>query len=540
MAITYAIYSGTTWKVPPDCKKIQIECVGSGSNNGNGGAYSKTQQITVTPGSTIYLQIGANGGDTWVNVTSNSTPGSTSVGCLASGGNTDPGLHISSGLGDLKYRGGFGNVSYGFGGGAAGPNGNGGDAVYDSGTGIFIAGGANNGGPFVTSTSYYSAVAGQISTFGFDYVNAAYGSYGGSTPYNDGCSINGGGGGGQAPQFNNSFYFGGFGAVYISFTPSFLKAGTYQEVVTTIGAGIFRFPLGTTQITFEGIGAGASGNSYGTATAPINGGGGGGYARTTLNFNRESKSKIAWLNVGYAVTSSAFKHTWANITSNAEPTSSAQGIRAASASDYRGGGIVTSNIGQVVALGGYGGLGMSTTSANHKGGGGGGAAYNGFAGGTGGNAYSYTTTTGGSGGGGGGSASTAAGGTGGTGTSAGTGGVGGTGGGAGGAGGTTTTLVGSSGTNGGGGGAGAYKSATQGLSGAAGSTYQPASWPSGYGPGGGGGGGGSNTTNSGGTGGAGGTYGGGGGAGDNIGNGGQGIIVITYTIKTGSFMPFFI
>jgi len=71
-----------------------------------------------------------------------------------------------------------------------------------------------------------------------------------------------------------------------------------------------------------------------------------------------------------------------------------------------------------------------------------------------------------------------------------------------------------------------------------GSTYQPASWPSGYGPGGGGSG--SNTTNSGGTSGSGGAYGGGSGAGDSFGLNGQGIIVITYTIKTGSFMPFFI
>jgi len=540
MAVTYAFYSGTTFKIPVDCNRITIECVGAGSTNGNGGAYSKTNSISVTPGSTIYFQIGSFGGDTWVNVTGNSVPANTSTGCLAIGGSISPSSQIASGVGNLKFRG--GNPGGFAGGGAAGPGGNGGDGSFVSPN--YIGGGANNGGSSVSSSNIDASVVGLLSQFGKDYLSISYGSYGGATAWNNGDGPTQGMGGGGNVQTSASTP--GIGAVYISFVPV-PKAGTYQELLTTIGAGVFRIPQGTTQITFEGIGAGSNGNN----TFPHNGGGGGAYARGTFNFNKDQKYRLAWYNIpgGQTYNTALPSHTWINMCSNSSSLNSLQGIFASSAYTSNGG-FSYNSVGQITGSGGYGGGGSSlTSSTTRKGGGGGGAAFGntttGFSGGNGGNASAPTSSAGGAGGGGGGAAtyysSGYSAGNGGTATG-GAGGSAGSGGGSGGAGGTSTAgnTCGKVGSSGGGGGGSGYRASTV-LYGAVGSPYAPPFWPTGAGPGGGGGGGGSNTTSSSGTGGQGAQYGGGGGSGDSPASGGQGVILITYTVKVnGSLLSFFI
>ena len=120
------ITSGTSFIVPADCNKFDwIDCTGEGGGCGNsttlpggaGGAWSRVNNLTVTPGSTVYCQIGTGasigvaGKDTWINKTSNSAPTSTADGCLAKGGGTTTGGPsvggaAASGVGDSKYSGG--------------------------------------------------------------------------------------------------------------------------------------------------------------------------------------------------------------------------------------------------------------------------------------------------------------------------------------------------------------------------------------------------------------------------------------------------
>jgi len=177
----YLFTSGTTWTVPSGITSIQVECYGSGiaysllsaySYSISGGSYSKSNTVAVTPGATVYFQIGSNGGNTWFN-TSNVAPtssSSVSSACLAVGGDTTSASQIATNCGDVKNKGGGGYnstpVRMFWGatgqGGQAGPNGNGADAgaaynpygvssVYDFGTG----GGANGGSQGGLSTIPY-------------------------------------------------------------------------------------------------------------------------------------------------------------------------------------------------------------------------------------------------------------------------------------------------------------------------------------------------------------------------------------------------
>ena len=114
------ITSGTSFVVPADCNKFDwIDCIGEGGGgHGGGGAWSRVNNLSVTPGSTIYCQVGTGaaqgvgGKDTWINKVSNSAPTSTSDGCLAKGGSSltsgsaAGGGSAASGIGDAKYSGG--------------------------------------------------------------------------------------------------------------------------------------------------------------------------------------------------------------------------------------------------------------------------------------------------------------------------------------------------------------------------------------------------------------------------------------------------
>jgi hypothetical protein len=574
MNYSFILTSGTTFKLPNDANLIQVECFGPSCSLASnlGGSYSKSYKVKVTPGSTLYYNIGTgNSGNTWVNTVSFSQPSSgsgsnTNNSCLATGGSyyTSQTYQVNDCIGDIVNPGGLnttqlfgGVVAYGAG-GQAGPNGKGGDAIYTNNTG---AGGGANGGNNATingvnaqqgagrlgsltsggsgGKTYPGPTSGTKDLLYTDSIRNTNGPQGGGAAYS-GCY--------QCATYYSLDNPNGFIVITI-INPKLntTLTSTYIERYT-VGSGMIRVPIGTTNILVEGIGAGSSGGS-GTATFNTNytaGGGGGGYANTNISTSVKdfTKGGFIFYNVpaGGAYTSVNI-NTWINIAANTIPTTGSGNIVAASAYSNTGGGSsfaisrgLSPNIGGNTAIGGDGGQGITVTSSSvHKGGGGGGAAYI-YAGGNGGQPLNTTTTA--YPGGGGGSAGTLSGvgQTGGTGTST----VGGRGAntavatGTGGAGGTTALFAGS-GTNGGGGGGSALNNTYQPAG--AGSKYNVASWydsstPTVYGPGGGGGGAGSSSsvTGTGGSGAIG--YGGGGGGGDNGGAGGPGLLVITYTIDT--------
>ncbi len=268
--------------------------------------------------------------------------------------------------------------------------------------------------------------------------------------------------------------------------------------ITTTGAGSWTVPSGVTSITLQGIGGGGGGyNGAGAGAA---------YAASTITV---TPGQVLYYNVGISDGTSTTGATWAQIGTNAAPSSNTLGILApygpSSSSNAGATAISSGAIGTTVY---YGGSGGNYTNGSNGGDGGGGAAGVNGGGKNGGNcALSSGTGSGGGGGSNGGSSSAgsiggaSAGGTGGNGTA-------GTGGGA---------TAGGTGTLGGGGG-GATGSGNGGAGGS------DTTLGSGYGSGGGGGG--AITA----TAGTGGLYGGGGGgspAGPD-GAGAQGILVITY------------
>jgi hypothetical protein len=575
MNYSFILTSGTTFKLPIDVNLIQVECFGPSCSLATnlGGSYSKSYKVKVTPGSTLYYNIGTvNSGNTWVNTVSFSQPSSgsgsnTNNSCLATGGSfyTSQTSQVNDCIGDIVNPGGL-NTSQNFGGGVAysaggqaGPNGKGGNATYSS-LGYGAGGGANGGGDATNlgSPPYVQQGAGRLGSL----TSGGSGGISSSTTgtkdllYTDSLgNINGPQGGGAAFQgccngtttYNLTDPNGFIVITIINPKLATTLPSTYIERYT-VGGGAIRVPAGTTNILIEGIGAGSQGG-YSLTTFGTNytaGGGGGGYANTNISTSVKDFTKGGFIFYNVPAGGSYISvnsNTWVNITTNVQPATASEGIVAMSAYSNIGGGAnlaitgLSPNIGGNTAIGGNGGQGRTVTSTSvNKGGGGGGAAYI-YAGGTGGTAFNPTSSTAYPGGGGGSAATlSGAGQTGGTATAT----VGGRGAntavatGTGGAGGTTTAIAGS-GTNGGGGGGSALTSSYQPAG--AGSKYNVASWYDSststvYGPGGGGGGGGSSSTVNGygGSGAIG--YGGGGGGGDVAGVGGPGLIVLTYTFDT--------
>jgi hypothetical protein len=311
--------------------------------------------------------------------------------------------------------------------------------------------------------------------------------------------------------------------------------------LTTTGAQTWTVPGGVISAKFDcyGGGGGAKQNS---------GGGGGAYASVTLTV---TPGATVFASVGVGGTSgssvTAGGSSWVNISSNATPSSAAQGALAVGGGAPVGGvapgGAAASCIGTTTTSGGGANYNSSEGFGGSGGGGCGGPLGNGSNGGS--NNLLSPADAGGGGGGaaqngatgagqeGGAHAANQNGGTGGTGTA----GAGGTAG-SGSAGGNAAT----NGGGGGGGGAGTTSGAPfAGGNGAIDASVYGAGNP---GPGGGGGGGGgTSTTNTAGSGGTASYGGGAAGAGANSNlvsgtspNGGQGFIAITYTvIITGGF-----
>lgn len=169
-----------------------MEAIGGGSYGqtyygGGGGGYARNSSMSVTPGSTIYINVGGSGASSWVNIHSNSLPSSLSDGIVAyaSGGQAG-----GTGFGQVTYTGGSGDSGNsvtptgGGGGGAAGASGNG--AI-----GVGQTGGSGGSG---TLSGGYSAGAGGTgaNSTGPGSSGGAYGGGGG------GSNGTGGGGSGSA------------------------------------------------------------------------------------------------------------------------------------------------------------------------------------------------------------------------------------------------------------------------------------------------------------------------------------------------------
>lgn len=212
-AVTVFLTSGSSWTVPADCTQLEwVDCIGAGANGtisglsvvgGGGGAFARKNNVPVTPGASISIQVGTGldtvfGGTTLASCTCGAAKGSGTMGGLA-----------SASVGDTCYNGGNGNGTFGGGGGAAGPNG----AGQSSGGYPGGAGDAGFGGAGGTANNNGSA--------GTEY-DASHGCGGGAGGRN--ASGNGrtggaygGGGGGKVSGSDGPGYQG---LIVVRYTPA--------------------------------------------------------------------------------------------------------------------------------------------------------------------------------------------------------------------------------------------------------------------------------------------------------------------------------
>jgi hypothetical protein len=490
----YYFNSGTSWVVPAGVTGIQVECFGSsfGANaggttlNGNysGGSYSRSNVINVTGGSTVYMNIGSNGGDTWFNTspTAPTSSSSTSSACLAVGGNTASASQIAANCGNTKYKGGNGlsvnaSIYNTASGGQAGPNGNGADVTnYYTATPVngliaYSGGGANGGSSGSLGTPPYGRSGSGTAGLGGYWNGTAYSNGGTGTGYLDPV--------GQYSYLNNFLSpnsiglvnYGPTGGSCVLYTPASgccsstwsliaqkgfivvtLVYGRKYIVVNTSNTDSFTTPSDFASfVSCEAVGTGGSGDSS-TGASRFGGGGGGGYSKSTA---------VTGITAGVTIiyTSIDSSSSWITAGGSSPPFSALNGALANSGSNGSTsfGGAGATALGAIgdngsVFGGGNGGAG-STSSRNNAGGGGGAGGPLG-AGGAGGSA----TTTANKGAGGGGGANLGATGASGTSTTSGAGGTGSNGAGAGGAGNSAadpySTTQGVNGPSGGGGGGG--------------------------------------------------------------------------------------
>lgn len=217
------------WKVPAGVTSVTFEVWGGGGSGaghssgnapgGGGGGYSKIT-LTVTPGQTVYLNVGAGGlgianpgvvgGDTWINITTNAEPSSATNGCYATGGaGGNSGTQAGGGgyLGSPNYTGGSGGDHTGGGGGGGGSAGNGTNGTA-----------GNGGSPPPGSGGSAGSPDGGLGGNGQVSGNASYG-------------LNPGGGGGGAWTGGGFGGHGGSGQIKITYsgtTPSSLGNNNFS------------------------------------------------------------------------------------------------------------------------------------------------------------------------------------------------------------------------------------------------------------------------------------------------------------------------
>ena len=189
----------TTWVVPEGVTSISAVAVGPGGQNtasgGGGGALSYVNDLAVTPGETLTIQVGQHNDDSFVRRASTDL-------LLAEGASSATAGQASNGVGDVRHSGAAGGSGgSGSGGGAAGYGGDG-----NSGTGGSGASGAANAG------------GGGVGLFGQGSSGTPNTGQGGSGGQDTTPTFAGGvhGGGGRSISGNaNARQTGGIGAVRV-------------------------------------------------------------------------------------------------------------------------------------------------------------------------------------------------------------------------------------------------------------------------------------------------------------------------------------
>jgi len=228
--------AGSTWSVPSDWNSSNnsIECIGPGGSGsagvsnatgagGGGGEYRKIINVSLTPSSSVDVQIGTGGSGSpvWLENNASSIILQCNAGGNASG--TTAGAGGTGGTGSsANYDGGSGGSGAsgdwgagGGGGGSAGPSGLGksggaGGSADDSGGG----GGGSNGGSSTSGSASASGGAGGAGTGG------SGGGAAGATNTSGSAGSNGGGGGGSGNSTSHGVIAGGAGGMDSAFDGS--------------------------------------------------------------------------------------------------------------------------------------------------------------------------------------------------------------------------------------------------------------------------------------------------------------------------------
>lgn len=307
---TVILTAGTTWQVPNTWNNLDnyVICIGGGGGStyegGGGAAYARSDNITLTPNSTISILIGAGGlGNVHGGYTSFASNTVQAQGGRANGQarTITSGSYVGGGIGgsdtssvgQIKYSGGTGgngvvNFTGGGGGGAGGNTavgqngghgtasqlaGNGGNSGATSGgkRGLAISGAAGQSGyagyPWATDDVNYGQNFAGGGGAGGSYVT----SDAGTTYYGGGGGGAFGGGAGGAGDGSGSFTYAGNGAIILSWnyesrlpdTPAqysmsnvsiALNRNPYETNTSLNRADIrslFRKPTDATQISFS-------------------------------------------------------------------------------------------------------------------------------------------------------------------------------------------------------------------------------------------------------------------------------------------------
>jgi len=402
IAQTLAYNSGTaTWVAPAGVTSVQVETWGGGGNGarratdgagggGGGGAYS-LRTITVVPGNTYYINVGAggngsnstvaNGGDSWFSTTS--VVGGALV--LAKGGNSvgdspvgGTGGNYVDGIGDTRRSGGNGSNSSGSnaggGGSSAGSGGTGNNATNNFGASA-PTGGANGGNGRTAGDNEGTGIAG--------------------------AAPGGGGGGSYRTANTQNGGNGGSGRVVLKVLgPVFTFDNGTQEWIV---------PTGIHHIQVQAWGGGGRGGSRDSGSnSGYGGGGAGGYSSSVLavtpgqsyyysagaGSNSASAGGDSWFSTTNGTSGSVVRAKGGdsvpnNTTSGAAGGSATAGInpalgtiKEAGASGTNGGSNIKGGDGGASPHGGAGGTGASYNASSSSNGlqggtpgGGGGGAY---------------------------------------------------------------------------------------------------------------------------------------------------------------------
>ena len=225
------ITSSCTWKAPSNISgnKITVMCVGGGGGGAKGGGSSKggggggsgyitKQDVTIVPGQSYSIVIGAGGNSGEPGVTG----GTTSFGSLVSAAGGGGGNGVNGGAGNAGGGGAVGGGKGGngstYGGGGGGPSAGGNGGTYGGGGGTGYNGTAGKGGTYggngaASAKGSNGTAATDIPTSMHPGIKFSYSGIGGGEPDPMYGAYGGGGGGygGNGGQYNRGYASGGGG-----------------------------------------------------------------------------------------------------------------------------------------------------------------------------------------------------------------------------------------------------------------------------------------------------------------------------------------